>query len=1533
MTENDPQQTKRKPFRRALRIFSRLALYTTAGVLVLTLSALLLLQTDALRGRVKNAVESAVSRNLGLELKIGRISGDLLFSAEFDDVRLSDKNGPLLEARRISASYFSPMLLKKVFLINEFQIEKGILRLEKGADDKWNIPCLYSEKDSKEEKNGGFEDFQLVVRRAALVDSSIIVIERKHPEASTHRIENIRFAAGLNLGGDAVSADLYEMRFDADRPKISLKNLTGRIIYDVSKQALSLKQVRIRSGESSLSLEGTADFQSAEPVWNGAVEIERLSVAEIGRLASLEKFQKGGIYGTLSVKGSIRKLSHDLALRLGGASVRSRGDIGISPEGGLDLNLEGDLRNFDSAVTEALGVSGFRGRLNSDFELKGSRFERPDRAGSFRIKVTDSVVSEYPIREGYIQGRIDGGLLRLESSEFLSSWGSATLQGEAAGLFDGSKDKRIQASAEIRDLDLAESMKRGDISGKLNLTLRAIALLPSGEENPEAIDASVSARILPSTIRGIAIQEGDLGAEWNAGELKLNNFHVLAEAFDISASGAVRPDRKDLDLTVRLSVPDLKRMVSLASSFDAAASRIEKLQGTATVAGRISGGWDNPAFEGTLDGSRIRFDSFFAENLKAAGALKKGGGFAGNADVKIENLEAGSVRFRSVNAVGTIVPDKLKLDLSGTHGGGEKIEVNGEIEGLLHPRRKITVNSLKLAAEGDSRIGRFGRHLANRGPIRLFLSRDALEIESFKVTSDQATLSLKGRLDSEKDSSLALSLNGLDLNRVSWLLPPEERISGILSADVRISGTGKKPTIDGTVRVANGSGFDVDFSELTLKTTYSDSRAKGELKLTRRKNQVITIAGKTDLQLALLPFRFNLFGAQAGLDVSVKTERLDLALLPIPPSDMKYAGLLDLTARLTGSLDSPAVNGKLSIREGNFRVGSEKFPISGATFGFEYSSSKARVDLTDMGLVRNGKRWLTANGRTGLRFSFVPFVFEPLGSGVEGAIKIDDLDLGAVPYLKKSGFNGTGRLNLSAILRGSFESPVLDADLAIHGGSFGRNQESGIEVPFSALNAKLRYEASTAAIDISLHRKEGKLLAVSGTSGLELSFLPFRFQPAAGMNLSLMSRNLRISMLPLPKLPGTDFDGEIDVSAELRGDWKNPEISGELSLREGRISMERPSLDYRRISALVRLVPGKLIIEDLSTAGEEGSRLVCKGEVVLSGFKPSDIDIRLTGDNYSLPVHPAVRGRVQPDLRLTGNLEAPRLTGRLVILQSRIDLDRLSRQGPAEIRVKGRNGDDRGRITLSDSSEPDASYIQRLAADLNVDAPKNSWLKGQGLDAEIGGSIQILKEPDQPFRMLGSFNTIRGNYNFKGRSFNLDRGTVTFIGLKDPNPNLDIEATARISRVDIIIRIGGTVRDIRLSLDSRPQMEQSEIISYLMFGRPAGSLNARNSVSVERAALGLTGQVAASELKRILGEDFFLDMITYESGDGDGSRGSIAVGKYVTPDVFVKYRQGLSADQPSEVEATYEVNKNVSVQTNVGNEKTTGVDVFFEWDF
>ena len=171
------------------------------------------------------------------------------------------------------------------------------------------------------------------------------------------------------------------------------------------------------------------------------------------------------------------------------------------------------------------------------------------------------------------------------------------------------------------------------------------------------------------------------------------------------------------------------------------------------------------------------------------------------------------------------------------------------------------------------------------------------------------------------------------------------------------------------------------------------------------------------------------------------------------------------------------------------------------------------------------------------------------------------------------------------------------------------------------------------------------------------------------------------------------------------------------------------------------------------------------------------------------------------------------------------------------------------------------------------------------------------------------------------------------MGLQEPNPNLNIETVTQVKNVKIIVNIGGTAKDIKLTLDSEPTMEKADIVSYLMFGQPANRLRQGEATSAERVALGFTGQIAATELNKIFGDSLKLDTFYIDPGDGKLSSASVSLGKYVTPDIFVAYKQGFKVDELHEIEITYEIDQNWSVQTQFGDEETTGIDLLWEYDF
>ena len=82
------------------------------------------------------------------------------------------------------------------------------------------------------------------------------------------------------------------------------------------------------------------------------------------------------------------------------------------------------------------------------------------------------------------------------------------------------------------------------------------------------------------------------------------------------------------------------------------------------------------------------------------------------------------------------------------------------------------------------------------------------------------------------------------------------------------------------------------------------------------------------------------------------------------------------------------------------------------------------------------------------------------------------------------------------------------------------------------------------------------------------------------------------------------------------------------------------------------------------------------------------------------------------------------------------------------------------------------------------------------LNVTLGGDLWISKTPWDQVRLVGTVNTVRGNYDFQGRRFDILRdGTVRFEGTDDLDPALDV----RTQRIIQAVTANGELRGTRAS--------------------------------------------------------------------------------------------------------------------------------------
>jgi translocation and assembly module TamB len=157
--------------------------------------------------------------------------------------------------------------------------------------------------------------------------------------------------------------------------------------------------------------------------------------------------------------------------------------------------------------------------------------------------------------------------------------------------------------------------------------------------------------------------------------------------------------------------------------------------------------------------------------------------------------------------------------------------------------------------------------------------------------------------------------------------------------------------------------------------------------------------------------------------------------------------------------------------------------------------------------------------------------------------------------------------------------------------------------------------------------------------------------------------------------------------------------------------------------------------------------------------------------------------------------------------------------------------------------------LENLRVDVDFTINRNTWLRSRDANIEMFTEepVRVHREADA-LALTGVISTDRGEYTFLSKRFEIKRGAATFVGGPEMNPALQATgeyevALAGRQNFNIRVLIGGTLRTPKLTLesDAQPPISQSDLLSYLAFGRSSTSL-------LQLEGSGLTGATATGNL-------------------------------------------------------------------------------------
>jgi len=408
---------------------------------------------------------------------------------------------------------------------------------------------------------------------------------------------------------------------------------------------------------------------------------------------------------------------------------------------------------------------------------------------------------------------------------------------------------------------------------------------------------------------------------------------------------------------------------------------------------------------------------------------------------------------------------------------------------------------------------------------------------------------------------------------------------------------------------------------------------------------------------------------------------------------------------------------------------------------------------------------------------------------------------------------------------------------------------------------------------------------------------PFDLHAQGGVDLKLLD--------PLLSADGRRVRGQLVLDASLAGPLSEPRISGTARLGGGDVQDLTLGAHLADIEALLEAQGGTIRLARLTAMAGPG-KINARGEVDLAQAG-LPVDFSLTAHNARPLASDRLTATLDAELSLRGQLQgALAAAGSIHIREAEI---RIPERMPASIAVL--------RVRRPGETPPPAPPAagRDIALDLRFDAPRQIYVRGRGLEAELGGKIQVRGSADQP-QPDGVFALRRGQFSLAGQTLIFSKGEVGFDGGSLTDPSLNFLAKTTSGNVTASLAVGGTANKPTISLSSVPELPQDEVLAQLLFGRATASLSPLELVQIGSALASLSGVTAGmgDPLERVR-KGLGLDRLSVGA--------SLEAGRYVAPGVYVGAKQGITGGN-SQATVQIDITQGLKVEGSVGTGAPAG---------
>jgi translocation and assembly module TamB len=549
-------------------------------------------------------------------------------------------------------------------------------------------------------------------------------------------------------------------------------------------------------------------------------------------------------------------------------------------------------------------------------------------------------------------------------------------------------------------------------------------------------------------------------------------------------------------------------------------------------------------------------------------------------------------------------------------------------------------------------------------------------------------------------------------------------------------------------------------------------------------------------------------------------------------------------------------------------------------------------------LVLNGE--IARHGRADARVYLETF---PL-AGLYALLQRDTLGVG-------------GAVTATVALGGTRANPTYNGSFALSDGSFG-----AFRAPF--MDGTIAYQNRRLDGEMHLWRSGQQILNVTARLPLDLALTDVT-QRQLPDTLSIQARADSVDLTVLEAVTPLlrQVQGVFDADLGIGGTWDAPRLRGGLEITGAAATIPALNVRYEDIGGRLVLRGDTIRLDGLSVRSEKG-RAEVTGYLRLDRLTKPVLDLNIAATEFkALDLKGYLAVTASGQLALGGPVFGATLTGRGTVTSGVLHFADL-------VNKRVVNLDEPWVQDLIDTSlirtqrlgpEFESVFLDSLSIQgMQLTMGSDVWLRSGEANIQLQGTVTVNKVRDN-YLLRGTLQAPRGTYRLVvgpvSREFVVNQGTVRYFGTPDLDAELDIEArhivhpVASATRVvdskdkTIIAHIRGTLLVPRLTLQAEgEELSQSEIISYLMFGRPSVEL-----AGGQGALLGSTAaSLLAGEVERTVVSDLGVPLDYFEFRPGDPSdplaRTQLAAGWQIGNKTFLVLNAGFCQRQQVSVANT-----------------------------